>query len=214
MKLTIVDSSFDEKVSGGKVNKGPWSKEEDERLLELIQKFMPRNWSKISGMHGTRGGKQCRERWHNHLRPSINKAPFSKDEECLVVSMQAKIGNRWSEIARYLPGRTDNAVKNFWNSYINRRSGTERRHSTRKNITRTYVSEIQMTPVDDLGQLGEKEAEATPSAGAYQKPLLNLASYACWYSQAANRSTKRSILNKQEMDAVKGLVNLINSIVE
>ncbi|KAM0679596.1 Myb- protein B [Glugoides intestinalis] len=112
----------------GNVNKGPWSREEDEKLRKLVEKYSPKNWSYLAKIMGTRQGKQCRERWHNHLNPEIKKTPFTREEDRMIVQLHMKYGNKWSEIAKHLPGRTDNAIKNYWNSSIVRRQrgGRER----------------------------------------------------------------------------------------
>ncbi|CAO2830623.1 unnamed protein product [Amaranthus hypochondriacus] len=100
------------------LRKGPWKAEEDQVLLKHVQKYGPRDWSSIRSKGLLqRTGKSCRLRWVNKLRPNLkNGCKFSKEEEKVVIDMQAEIGNKWARIATYLPGRTDNDVKNFWSS--------------------------------------------------------------------------------------------------
>jgi Myb-like DNA-binding protein FlbD len=120
--------------------RGPWSQHEDQWLVNLVTRNGPHNWVRISQEIGSRSPKQCRERFHQNLKPTLNHDPITPDEGELIEKMVAEMGKRWAEIARRLKGRSDNAVKNWWNGGQNRRKRNPERPDQR---LREYMQPAQ-----------------------------------------------------------------------
>ncbi|CAN6205735.1 unnamed protein product [Urochloa humidicola] len=149
------------------LKKGPWTPEEDEKLVAYIKKHGQGNWRTLPKNAGlARCGKSCRLRWTNYLRPDIKRGRFSFEEEETIIQLHSILGNKWSAIAARLPGRTDNEIKNYWNTHI------------RKRLLRMGIDPVTHAPRLDLLDLS---ALFKPAAAA-----------ACYYPTQADLDTLRA----------------------
>ncbi|KAI4336207.1 hypothetical protein L6164_014762 [Bauhinia variegata] len=135
-----------------KLRKGLWSPEEDEKLFNYITRFGVGCWSSVPKLAGLqRCGKSCRLRWINYLRPDLKRGMFSQQEEDLIMSLHEVLGNRWAQIAAQLPGRTDNEIKNFWNSCL------------KKKLLKQGIDPTTHKPLTEAQIKEEKKDMETPS---------------------------------------------------
>ncbi|XP_057468690.1 transcription factor MYB93-like [Actinidia eriantha] len=137
------------------LKKGPWTPEEDKRLADYIQRNGHASWRALPKLAGlNRCGKSCRLRWTNYLRPDIKRGKFSEEEEQIIIDLHALLGNKWAAIATHLPGRTDNEIKNFWNTHL------------RKKLLQMGIDPVTHRPRTDLSILANlPQLLAAPNFG-------------------------------------------------
>ncbi|KAL0794901.1 hypothetical protein Bca101_066278 [Brassica carinata] len=149
------------------LKKGAWTPEEDQILVSYVNRHGEGGWRTLPEKAGLkRCGKSCRLRWANYLRPGIKRGEFTEEEERSIISLHALHGNKWAAIARGLPGRTDNEIKNYWNTHIKKRlikkgvdpvthksliSGTSKTENLQEILDKQNIIQTTITSDDDLG---------------------------------------------------------------
>ncbi|KAG4982182.1 Transcription factor MYB27 [Glycine soja] len=136
-------------MQGEHLRKGTWLQEEDEQLTSFVTRLGERRWDSLAKVAGLkRSGKSCRLRWMNYLRPNLKHGHFSVEEEQLIVQLQQQLGNKWAKIARKLPGRTDNEIKNFWRTHLRNRAQAQQVPGDFKYKLEIATEEVNQKSID------------------------------------------------------------------
>ncbi|XP_077242577.1 transcription factor WER-like [Tasmannia lanceolata] len=180
-------------MEGNNYKKGLWTEEEDKILMDYIRVHGKGKWNRIAKTTGLkRCGKSCRLRWMNYLSPNIKRGNFSEEEEDLIIRLHNLLGNRWSLIAGRVPGRTDNQVKNYWNTHLSKKLGirkvkrdlgvTSPSHSKKNgklgenfSLPRDSTSKLPSYGYDDkeIGLEGNKDYHKPTMASEPSEPVVS-----------------------------------------
>ncbi|KAK1438932.1 hypothetical protein QVD17_04745 [Tagetes erecta] len=155
--------------------KGPWTPEEDDVLIEYVRMHGEGRWSSVAGCSGLkRSGKSCRLRWVNYLRPGLKKGQLTPQEEGIIIELHALWGNKWSTIARYLPGRTDNEIKNYWRTNFKKKktaSQNQEKQTLKVAFRRDqYQQEAPYMEDNNRGKMDDAIAVKSSSTTSDQQP--------------------------------------------
>ncbi|KAG0458335.1 hypothetical protein HPP92_023492 [Vanilla planifolia] len=170
------------------LKKGSWTEEEDRKLFSFILNNGQCPWRAVPKLAGLlRCGKSCRLRWKNYLRPGLKRGVLSESEEKLIVDLHAQLGNRWSKIARNLPGRTDNEIKNYWNTHI------------KKKLRNMGIDPITHKPLHGGDQTVETQNPRNQTAEAESKRNGNDSRHGLQVSDSDELFSSSPVLRPDEM---------------
>ncbi|GLJ22135.1 hypothetical protein SUGI_0415470 [Cryptomeria japonica] len=198
--------------------KGPWTPDEDFLLIKYIQAHGVGRWRSVPKKAGlNRCGKSCRFRWMNYLRPGIKRGDISAEEEELIIKLHSLVGNRWSLIARRMPGRTDNEVKNYWNTHLRKRF----KKSTDNEVTNEVVDENHMINHNSISTISHGVSDTSnnmPCMEAYNTAMVS-AHYESseavgnegWNHQTAHNSGIESSSSLNQLSTINQFSSCISS---
>ncbi|XVE72293.1 hypothetical protein DITRI_Ditri11bG0027700 [Diplodiscus trichospermus] len=154
--------------------KGPWTPEEDKLLSEYVNFRGEGRWSSVARSAGlNRSGKSCRLRWVNYLRPGLKRGHLTAQEEGIIIELHALWGNKWSTIARYLPGRTDNEIKNYWRTHFKKKErSSQKQQKIKAQILKLKQQQEQQQQEEEKAPPDKAQTAAEPGVGKLNSPVL------------------------------------------
>uniref|UniRef100_A0A1J3F1W6 Transcription factor WER n=2 Tax=Noccaea caerulescens TaxID=107243 RepID=A0A1J3F1W6_NOCCA len=175
-----VSSSGEE--GNNEYKKGLWTVEEDKILMDYVKAHGKGHWNRIAKKTGLkRCGKSCRLRWMNYLSPNVKRGNFTEQEEDLIIRLHKLLGNRWSLIAKRVPGRTDNQVKNYWNTHLSKKLGIKDTKTKQRNGDIVYqinltdptetLEETKILNIDDNNDIPRDEIQEDRQGSNYLSSL-------------------------------------------
>lgn len=157
---------------GNEVRRGPWTLEEDNLLIEYITCHGEGQWNSLSKSAGLkRTGKSCRLRWLNYLKPDIKRGNLAPHEQLLILELHSRWGNRWSKIAQHMPGRTDNEIKNYWRTRVQKQARQLKVDSNSKK----FLEAVRLYWMPRLLEKIEQDSSSSPSSSITTSETPNLA---------------------------------------
>lgn len=198
-------------VSTSSRSRGNWTQEEDELLTSLVQEFGLKKWAVIAAkLPSGRIGKQCRERWVNHLDVYVKKVQWSPEEDAILIENQKKLGNKWCAISKLLDGRPENAVKNRWNSLVNRSKQQVSEQTLDAKKVRLSTPPLPMLPSSSLLDY-KSSSELISAFQSLQDTMKELGSSGRGGSSQTNSaatSPTSSCCHSEELEALEGICAL------